>query len=193
MLWSDCMKKTALTLLGLLAITGSVMAISPEPKKDAKPAAAAPTAEAKDIVDTALSTGMHNTLAAAIKAAGLVETLKGKGPFTVFAPTDEAFKKLPAGTVESLLKPENKDKLVAILTYHVIPGSVKAADVVKMKESSKTVQGSTFNINVKDGKVSIGNDKAMANVIKTDVIASNGVIHVIDAVILPPDAAKKGG
>lgn len=187
------MKKTALTLLGLLAVTGSVMAISPEPKKDAKPAAAAPTAEAKDIVDTALSTGMHNTLAAAIKAAGLVETLKGKGPFTVFAPTDEAFKKLPAGTLESLLKPENKDKLVAILTYHVIPGSVKAADVVKMKESSKTVQGSTFNINVKDGKVSIGNDKAMANVIKTDVVASNGVIHVIDAVILPPDAAKKGG
>ena len=109
-----------------------------------------------------------------------VETLKSKGPFTVFAPTDEAFKKLPEGTVESLLKPENKDKLVAVLTYHVVPGKVMAADVVKLK-NAKTVQGGEVDIVVADGKVKVDN----ANVVKTDIECSNGVIHVIDAVILP--------
>lgn len=137
----------------------------------------------KDIVDTAVSAGSFKTLVAAVKAAGLVETLKGEGPFTVLAPTDEAFAKLPEGTVESLLKPENKDKLVAILTYHVIPGKAMAADVVKLNgKSVKTVQGGSAKVTVSNGGVKV--DKA--NVIKTDIVTSNGVIHVIDAVILPP-------
>ena len=134
----------------------------------------------KDIVDTAVGAGSFGTLVAAVKAAGLVETLKGDGPFTVFAPTDEAFAKLPAGTVESLVKPENKDKLVAILTYHVVPGKVTSADVVKLS-SAKTVQGSSIDIAVKDGKVKIDG----ATVVKADINCSNGVVHVIDSVILP--------
>lgn len=134
----------------------------------------------KDIVDTAVSAGQFNTLAAALKAAGLVETLKGKGPFTVFAPTDEAFAKLPAGTLDDLLKPENKDKLTAILTYHVVPGRVLAADVVKLK-TAKTVNGQSVKIKTAKGGVMVDN----ANVVKTDIVASNGVIHVIDSVILP--------
>jgi uncharacterized surface protein with fasciclin (FAS1) repeats len=140
---------------------------------------------ADDIVDTAVGAGKFNTLVAAVKAAGLVETLKGKGPFTVFAPTDEAFAKLPKGTVEELLKPENKDKLVAILTYHVVPGRVMAADVVKLK-SAKTVQGQDVTIAVAEGTVSVD----AAKVVKTDISCSNGVIHVIDSVILPKEPAK---
>jgi uncharacterized surface protein with fasciclin (FAS1) repeats len=135
----------------------------------------------KDIVDTAVSAGQFKTLAAALDAAGLVGTLKGDGPFTVFAPTDEAFAKLPDGTVESLLKPENKDQLVAILTYHVVPGKVQAADVVKLDEA-KTVNGKMVDIKV-EGDTAMVND---AKVTKTDIIASNGVIHVIDTVIMPP-------
>jgi uncharacterized surface protein with fasciclin (FAS1) repeats len=134
----------------------------------------------KDIVDTAVASGKFNTLAAALTAAGLVGTLKGEGPFTVFAPTDDAFAKLPAGTVDELLRPENKDKLTKILTYHVVPGKVMAADIVKLSKA-KTVEGSEVNIKVKEGKVRV-ND---ANVVKTDIAVSNGVIHVIDAVILP--------
>lgn len=133
-----------------------------------------------DIVDTAVSAGDFNTLAAALEAAGLVGTLKGDGPFTVFAPTDAAFAKLPAGTVENLLKPENKDQLVAVLTYHVVPGKVMASDVVKMSKA-KTVNGEDVAIAVKDGVVTIDN----AAVVSADVDASNGVIHVIDTVILP--------
>ena len=134
----------------------------------------------KDIVDTAVAAGQFETLAAALGAADLVDTLKGEGPFTVFAPTDEAFAKLPAGTVETLLKPENRDQLVAILTYHVVAGKVKAADVVKLSEAT-TVNGAKVAITVTDGGVRV-ND---ANVIATDIKASNGVIHVIDTVILP--------
>lgn len=137
-------------------------------------------AQQKDIVDTAVAAGSFKTLAAALKAADLVDTLKGAGPFTVFAPTDEAFAKLPAGTVENLLKPENKEKLKAILTYHVVAGKVMAADVVKLK-TAKTVQGSTVDISTMGGKVKVDN----ANVVKTDIAASNGVIHVIDTVIMP--------
>lgn len=133
-----------------------------------------------DIVTTAVSAGQFKTLAAALTAAGLVDTLKGKGPFTVFAPTDEAFAKLPAGTVDDLLKPENKAKLTSILTYHVVPGKVMAADVVKLKEA-KTVEGSAVKISATGGKVKVDN----ANVVKTDIGASNGVIHVIDTVIMP--------
>jgi len=145
-------------------------------------AAAKKVADDKDIVDIAASVEDFSTLVAAVKAAGLVETLKGDGPFTVFAPTNDAFKKLPAGTVESLLKPENKDQLVAILTYHVVAGKVLAADVVKL-EKATTVQGSDIKITIKDEKVFL-NDKCQ--VVKTDVIGTNGVIHVIDSVILPP-------
>jgi len=134
----------------------------------------------KDIVDTAVDAGDFATLVAAVKAAGLVETLKGEGPFTVFAPTDAAFAKLPAGTVETLLKPENKDKLVAVLTYHVVPGKVMAADVVKLTEA-QTVQGKAAKVKVDNGTVMIDG----AKVLKTDIACGNGVIHVIDAVILP--------
>lgn len=138
------------------------------------------SAASKDIVDTAVAAGDFKTLVAAVQAAGLVETLKGEGPFTVFAPTDAAFAKLPAGTVETLLKPENKDKLVGILTYHVVPGKVMAADVVKLTEA-KTVQGKSAKVKVTDGTVMIDG----AKVVKTDIVCGNGVIHVIDAVILP--------
>jgi uncharacterized surface protein with fasciclin (FAS1) repeats len=137
-------------------------------------------AQNRDIVDTAVAAGQFNTLAAALKAAGLIETLKGAGPFTVFAPTDAAFAKLPQGTVEDLLKPENKAKLTAILTYHVVPGKVMAADVVKVK-NAKTVQGGSLKVNTGGGKVMVDN----ANVVKTDIAASNGVIHVIDSVVMP--------
>ena len=134
----------------------------------------------KTIVENAVATKDFSTLVAAVKAAGLVETLSGKGPFTVFAPTNEAFEKLPEGTVANLLKPENKKKLAAVLTYHVVAGKVMAADVVKLSKA-KTVQGSEVQIKVKDGKVKVDN----ANVVKTDIASKNGVIHVIDSVILP--------
>ena len=135
----------------------------------------------KDIVDTAVAAGQFKTLAAALGAAGLVDTLKGAGPFTVFAPTDDAFAKLPAGTVEELLKPENKGKLTAILTYHVVDGNVMAGDVVKLTEA-KTLNGMTVKVKVNGDTVMI-NDAAVTS---ADIAASNGVIHVIDSVLLPP-------
>lgn len=135
----------------------------------------------KTIVENASKIDGFKTLVAAVKAGGLVDTLSGDGPFTVFAPTDEAFAKLPKGTLESLLKPENKDQLVAILKYHVVAGNVMAKDVVKLSKA-KTVEGSNVKIKVADGKVKVNG----ANVVKTDVRSSNGVIHVIDSVILPP-------
>lgn len=137
-------------------------------------------AKSGDIVDVAVSAGQFNTLAVALEAAGLVDTLKGDGPFTVFAPTDAAFAKLPAGTIDTLLKPENKDQLIAILTYHVVPGNVMAADVVNLS-SATTVNGADVAITVDNGNVRVNN----ATVVKTDIGASNGVIHVIDTVILP--------
>jgi uncharacterized surface protein with fasciclin (FAS1) repeats len=148
----------------------------------AAPVAAQQTYEkpSKDIVDTAIEAGSFNTLVAAVQAAGLVETLKGDGPFTVFAPTDEAFAALPEGTLETLLKPENKDKLIAILTYHVVGGSVTSSDVVTL-ESARTVQGQSVSIEVEDGNVMIDGAKVVA----ADIMTSNGVIHVIDKVILP--------
>ena len=134
----------------------------------------------KDIVDTAAGAGSFNTLVAAVKAADLVETLKGEGPFTVFAPTDDAFAKLPPGTLDDLLKPENKDKLQAILTYHVVPGKVMANDVIGL-ESATTANGGDITIRTSGGNVMVDN----ANIVKTDILASNGVIHVIDTVIIP--------
>jgi len=136
-------------------------------------------ASAADIVDTAVA-GKFSTLVAAVKAAGLVDTLKGPGPFTVFAPTDEAFAKLPPGTLEMLLKPENKAKLQSILTYHVVAGKVMAHDVMGL-HSAKTVEGQNVTIDTMNGGVMVNN----AHVIKTDIVASNGVIHVIDTVIMP--------
>ena len=135
----------------------------------------------KDIVDTAVSAKVFNTLVAAVQAADLVEALKSDGPFTVFAPTDDAFKKLPKGTVESLLKPENKQKLIDILKYHVVAGDVKAADVVKLS-SAKTLLGQKVKIKVKNGKVYLNGS---SRVVKTDIAAKNGTIHVIDTVVLP--------
>ena len=135
--------------------------------------------QAGDIVDVAASNKSFSTLVAAVKAAGLVETLKGEGPYTVFAPTDEAFAKLPKGTLESLLKPENKQKLIAILTYHVVPGKVMAKDVKSGKV--KTASGSSFKMKVSKKGVWVDSAKVVA----TDVKADNGVIHVIDTVILP--------
>ena len=147
----------------------------------ASKATAAPE-DTSDIVDTAVAAGSFNTLAKALTAADLIDTLKGKGPFTVFAPTDEAFAKLPAGTLETLLKPENKAKLRRILTYHVVSGKVTAADVVKL-HSAKAVSGDVITIATHDGTVTVDD----AKVVKTDILASNGIIHVIDTVILPKD------
>jgi uncharacterized surface protein with fasciclin (FAS1) repeats len=160
-------RKLAITALAL-----SALALSPVQAADK-------CAASGDLVAVASGAGSFNTLVAAVKAAGLVETLQGKGPFTIFAPTDEAFAKLPPGTVENLLKPENKDQLIAILTYHVVAGKVMAADVKTMQ--AKTVNGKELTIKVTDGKVTVDS----AKVTKTDVAASNGVIHVIDTVVLP--------
>lgn len=168
------MLKKIFSIVSIAAVLFATTIVSAEDKA-AAPATKPATA---DIVDTAVAAGSFKTLVAAVQAAGLVETLKGKGPFTVFAPTDEAFAKLPAGTVEALLK--DKEKLTAILTYHVVPGKVMAADVVKLK-SAKTVNGKEVAITVSEGAVKV-ND---ANVVKTDIVTSNGVIHVIDTVILP--------
>ena len=195
----EMLKKTLAIAGKLLVAPALLLIVSPGissaqnqcPIQQAKLAAAQKTMKVsiaapaeKDIVDTAVGAGSFNTLVAAVKAAGLVETLKGDGPFTVLAPTDEAFKKLPKGTVETLLKPENLKTLQAILTYHVIPGSVMAADVVKLK-SAKTAQGDTVAIKVTDGGVMING----AKVVTTDIKCSNGVIHVIDSVIMPPEKA----
>ncbi len=178
------------SLLSLVLIAAFALAAcapaptpAPEPTK-APPTPVPPTATPmpKDIVDTAIADGRFKTLVAAVQAAGLVETLKGEGPFTVFAPTDDAFAKLPAGTLDDLLKPENKQKLTDILLYHVVSGKVMAADVVNLT-SAPTVLGKDIKITVKDGKVFL-NDTIQ--VIITDIETSNGVIHVIDAVLLPP-------
>jgi len=163
------MKKMIAGIVAAIAITGAAANMRA-------------VAADKDIVDTAVAAGSFKTLAKALQAAGLVETLKGAGPFTVFAPTDEAFAKLPAGTLEALLKPENKSKLQRILTSHVVAGKVMAADVAKTN-SAKTVSGETLTITSRDGGVSVNG----AKVVKTDIAASNGVIHVIDSVILPKD------
>jgi uncharacterized surface protein with fasciclin (FAS1) repeats len=162
--------KTKMMIAGIVAVMAITGATA------TKGAAAAD----KDVVDTAVAAGSFKTLVAALKAAGLVETLKGAGPFTVFAPTDEAFAKLPAGTVETLLKPENKSKLQRILTAHVVAGKVMAADAVKASPA-QAVGGNTLTIASRDGGVTVDG----ARVVKTDIAATNGVIHVIDSVILP--------
>jgi uncharacterized surface protein with fasciclin (FAS1) repeats len=164
-----------------------VQSVHPESVRVSSPAITqAPVVKAAvlpDIVDTAVAAGSFKTLAAALGAADLVGTLKGDGPFTVFAPTDDAFAKLPAGTVEELLKPENKDKLRDILLLHVVPGKVAAADVVKLKEAT-TAGGGKVSISTTDG-VKVGTASGSATVVKTDIPAKNGLIHVIDSVLLP--------
>ena len=173
----------ALTALGLAIGCSAPEPASPDdtnaPAPDTTEEAATPATA--DIVDTAVAAGSFKTLVAAVKAADLVEVLKGDGPFTVFAPTDEAFAKLPEGAVEDLLKPENKEKLQAVLKYHVVAGRVGSADVVKLTEA-ETVQGSKVSIQAGDDGVKVNE----ANVIKTDIDCTNGVIHVIDTVIMPP-------
>lgn len=159
-------KTTALSVLACLALAGAAHAGS--------------YGAQKDIVDTAAANGSFGTLVAAVKAAGLVDTLKGEGPFTVFAPTDAAFAKLPAGTVEMLLKPANRDKLVAILTYHVVPGRIMAADITGKQVMVETVQGQSIDVNALKGVM-----VNTANVTAADIETTNGVIHVIDAVIMP--------
>ena len=167
---------TVAALIAAVTVTPNLFADNCSASKSAS---ASTCAAGKDIVAVASGAENFKTLVAAVKAAGLVETLQGKGPFTVFAPTDEAFAKLPAGTVEGLLKPENRDQLVAILKYHVISGKVLAADVKTME--AKTVQGQSVKLVVSAAGVSVDN----AKVVKTDVMADNGVIHIIDAVMLP--------
>lgn len=160
------MKLRSLLFAAAITLGGSVSAFAAE----------------KDVVDTAIAAGQFETLAAALEAAGLVATLKGTGPFTVFAPTDEAFAKLPAGTVKNLLKPENKQKLTAILTYHVVAGKVMATDVAGL-DQAKSVNGKMIDIEVEGSTVKV-NDAAVT---AADIAASNGVIHVIDEVIMPPE------
>ena len=167
--------KPALVLLGIFMMM-------PVPGRATEPLAGKVEPVTADIVDTAVAAGSFKTLTTALEAAGLIDALKGNGPFTVFAPTDEAFAKLPAGTIESLLKPENKEKLKAILLYHVVPGRVTAHDVMKLNNQKvKTLEGASLKVTTTGG-VRVQN----ANVTKTDIEATNGVIHVIDTVLLPP-------
>ncbi|MGD9251628.1 MAG: fasciclin domain-containing protein [Desulfobacterales bacterium] len=171
------MKYARLIIIGIIMLTMPVAAIAGSHSSSTSKSG---DMASKDIVDTAVAAGSFNTLVAALQAADLVDTLKGPGPFTVFAPTDEAFGKLPAGTVEDLLKPENKAKLQAILTYHVVPGKVMSADAAKLT-TAKTVNGESFKISKSEGGLMVDN----AHVTQADIMTSNGVIHVIDAVILP--------
>jgi uncharacterized surface protein with fasciclin (FAS1) repeats len=181
------MTKRMRTLLsvtaGLFVLT---LAFAPAQAHCGKCGAGEAHAAHTDIVDTAMEAGSFNTLVAAVKAAGLVETLKGEGPFTVFAPTDEAFAALPEGTVENLLKPENKDQLVAILTYHVVAGEVSAKSAKKL-EKAETVNGESFNVKYDGKKLMVGD----ATVVKADIETSNGIIHVIDKVLIPSSTASR--
>jgi len=178
-------KFAVLSAASLIAAAGLVAVAEPTaPATGSAPKA--PATQTLTIVETAAASPSFKTFVAAVNAAGLADALQGPGPFTVFIPTDAAFAKLPAGTLENLLKPENKAQLANILKYHVIAGDkLSGTQVAGMKESSKTLQGTTFQILSKEGKVFIGNDGSMAAVTKTDIAASNGVIHVIDTVILP--------
>jgi uncharacterized surface protein with fasciclin (FAS1) repeats len=186
----NCFKKVSLALLLAVSVAGAATSVNAQMKDpDVGGAAMYPS---KNIIENAVNSKDHTTLVAAVKAAGLVDTLEGKGPFTVFAPTNEAFAKLPAGTVDTLLKPENKDQLVKILTYHVVAGKVSSKELVKMikaghgKAELKTVAGGMLTATTSGGKVMLTDEKGgMATVTIADVYQSNGVIHVIDSVLLP--------
>ena len=187
-----------MSIRNLVAATAAALFLSgatfaaPAFAEDTVMVGGAPMYPSKNIIENAVNSADHTTLVAAVKAAGLVETLSGPGPFTVFAPTNDAFAKLPAGTVDNLLKPENKDMLTKVLTYHVIPAAAMSADVTKMvmddggKHEVKTVSGGTLTLMAKDGKVMIMDESGQtATVTIADVKQSNGVIHVIDTVLLP--------
>jgi len=184
-------RSSKVVLVAVVALTLSASFFSAQAQKDPMVGGAAmyPT---KNVIENAVNSKDHTTLVAAVKAAGLVETLEGPGPFTVFAPVNSAFDKLPAGTVDTLLKPENKDQLVKILTYHVVAGKVNSKELVKMIKSGggkaylKTVSGGTLTASVQGGKVILTDEKGgMATVTIADVYQSNGVIHVVDSVLLP--------
>jgi uncharacterized surface protein with fasciclin (FAS1) repeats len=184
-------KNVSLAVLLAFGTIGSLVATPAQAQKDPEVGGAA-MYPAKNIVENAMNSKDHTTLVAAVKAAGLVETLEGSGPFTVFAPTNEAFEKLPAGTVDTLLKPENKDQLVKILTYHVVAGKVSSKDLMKRikagngKAELKTVAGGTLTATASGGKIMLTDEKGgMATVTIADVYQSNGVIHVIDTVLMP--------
>ncbi len=182
-------RKSILAAVAVLACAVAVPALHAQMDPEV---GGAPMFVSKNIVENAVNSKDHTTLVAAVKAAGLVETLEGAGPFTVFAPTNEAFDKLPAGTVDTLLKPENKDMLVKVLTYHVVAGKVSSKDLVKMikagkgKAEIKTVEGGTLTATTQGGKVMLTDEKGgMSTVTIADVYQSNGVIHVVDSVVLP--------
>lgn len=176
---------TAVSLVALVAAAGIAVAGNTTPAAN-KPATTTPNKATANIFDTAFASGNCKTFASAVKAAGLTETFQGPGPYTVFVPTDEAWAKLPPGTVEAFLKAENKERLASILKFHVLPGQIVARDLARMQESSQTLLGQSFTIDNHDGKTWVGTDiKLMASITKSDVYATNGVIHYIDAVMLP--------
>lgn len=184
------MKKSLITLMAGAALAMTSLGATAQMKDPSVGGAA--MYRTKNIVENASNSPIHKTLVAAVKAAGLVDTLEGPGPFTVFAPTDDAFAKLPAGTVDNLVKPENKDTLVKILTYHVVPGKITSKELIKMIKkgngtfSAKTVEGGSLTFTLDGGKVKITDEKGgSAYVTTADVIQSNGVIHVIDTVLMP--------
>jgi uncharacterized surface protein with fasciclin (FAS1) repeats len=185
-------KSVSLAALLTFAIAGSLVPSTANAQMKDPEVGGSPMYPAKNIVENAVNSKDHTTLVAAVKAAGLVDTLEGAGPFTVFAPTNEAFEKLPAGTVDTLLKPDNKDQLVKILTYHVVPGKVTSKDLLKKikagggKAELKTVEGGTLTATTSGGKILLTDEKGgMATVTIADVYQSNGVIHVVDSVLLP--------
>ncbi|MBL8745297.1 MAG: fasciclin domain-containing protein [Phycisphaerae bacterium] len=176
---------TAVSLVALVAAAGVALAGNTTPTAN-KPANTNSTKATANVLDTAIASGNCKTFAAAVKAAGLESTFKGEGPYTVFVPTDEAWAKLPAGTVEAFLKPENRERLASILQFHVLPGHITARDLGRMQESSQTLLGQSFNIENRENKIWVGTDiKLMASITQPDVPATNGVIHYIDAVMLP--------
>lgn len=180
------MKKwTIVSLVAVVAAAGIAVAGGGTPTAN-KPATTTPAKSNTNVFETAIASGNCKTFAAAVKAAGFEKTFSGEGPFTLFVPTDEAWAKLPPGTVEEFLKPENKERLTNILQFHVLPGQIVARDLGRMRESSQTLLGQSFAIENRDGKVWVGtNPKLMAAITQADTFANNGVVHFIDAVILP--------
>ncbi len=172
----------ALVMGGAAALERPALALNP-----GKPEATKPEAKSQDLIETLSADSNYSQLVELVKTAGMVEALKGKGPFTIFAPTNDAFAKLPKERLAALLRPENKAELQRLLKYHIIPASVASADLLKLRESSRTLAGITFNIVTRDGKIRVGGDtRGMANVTKTDVACSNGIVHTIDGVMSPP-------
>lgn len=183
------MKLTLVCIAALGAAAGTAAAVAWQPPAPTTPPVAGQASEKRDLIDTAVARKDYSRFLEAVRAAALVEALKGRGPFTVFIPTNDAFAKLPAGTLENWLKPENKKQLQTVLKYHIIPAAVPTAELLKLRESSKTLEGSTFKIMAKDGKIKIGPDeRRLVNLVEgqADVACTNGIIHTIDGVLTPP-------